>query len=204
MTGLISYLAAEHISVVIDATHPFAAKISRNAEAACSHLGLPLIVFTRQPWVKLREDCWHEVPDIESAASFVAVRKGRVFLAIGRQELGAFSDCKDAWFLVRAIDQPEGPLPPQSKIILQRGPFDFQHELQLLRTHVIDYVVSKNSGGPATYSKIEAARAIGIPVVMIGRPLKHTVPTVEHVDEVLAELSRLQVHLSMVRMENQR
>jgi len=193
VTGLIAYLRDERISAVIDATHPFAAKISRNAEAACTLLRLPLIAFARPPWVQQRGDHWHDVPDVEGAAAFVAGTKGRVFLAIGRQELGAFSDCQDAWFLIRAIDPPHQPLPPNAKIMLQRGPFDLPHEVQLLRDHAIDYIVSKNSGGPATYSKIEAARAAGIPVVMIRRPLKHTAPTVEHIEEVLSALSRLQI-----------
>jgi len=191
VVGLTAYLAEEQINAVIDATHPFAAKISRNVEAACAHLQLPLIVFARPPWVPQQGDHWHDVPDIESAAAFVGSRNGRVFLAIGRQELAAFSRCRDAWFLIRAIDPPHEPLPPHAKIILERGPFDLPHELQLLRDHAIDYIVSKNSGGPATYAKIEAARTAGIPVVMIHRPLKHSVPTVERIEDVLSALNRL-------------
>jgi precorrin-6A/cobalt-precorrin-6A reductase len=191
VTGLIAYLAEEQINAVIDATHPFAAKISRNAEAACTHLQLPLIAFARPPWVPQQGDHWHDMPDIESAAAFVESRKGRVFLAIGRQELAAFSECHDAWFLIRAIDPPQEPLPPRAKIILERGPFDLPREMQLLHDHAIDYVVSKNSGGAATYSKIAAARAAGIPLVMIHRPLKHNIPTLAHIEDVLSALNRL-------------
>ncbi len=192
--GLTSYLIQEDIAAVIDATHPFAAVISRNAAEACQGLGLPLIAFARPPWVKTKGDRWYEVADMESAAAFVASQKGRVFLTIGRQALGAFKLCKDTWFLIRAVEKPEEALPPDALLILDRGPFDLEHELQLLRDHTIDYVVSKNSGGSATYSKIEAARKLGIPVVMIRPPSKHHGKTCERIDEVLTSLNHLLLH----------
>jgi len=185
VTGLTWYLLKEKINVVIDATHPFATRISSNAEMACKITNVPLISFERRPWKPLEQDRWLHAPDMQAAASLVNHQHRRVFLSIGRQELGAFSDCEDAWFLIRAIDEPQCPLPPRSKLILERGPFTLDHELNLLRTESIGYVVSKNSGGAATYSKIEASRILGIPIVMIDRPLKHTTPTVAHLDEVL-------------------
>jgi precorrin-6A/cobalt-precorrin-6A reductase len=192
VSGLTTYLVQEQIDVVIDATHPFAVNISRNAEAACTKLGLPLIAFERLPWTKVDGDYWYEVPDMESATLRVAERKGRCLLAVGRQEVSAFAGCNDTWFLIRAIDPPQDPMPPHTRIILQRGPFDLQQELALLRESTIDYVVSKNSGGAATYSKIEAARILGIPVIMIQRPLKHTVPALHHLEEVLAALRTME------------
>ncbi|MGC8550325.1 MAG: cobalt-precorrin-6A reductase [Acidobacteriaceae bacterium] len=190
-TGLISYLADEKIAVVIDATHPYAAKISGNAELACNTLGLPLIALERPPWEPDEHDCWYMVPDTKAAASMVNHQLNRVFLSIGRQELGAFSNCEDAWFLVRAIDKPADKMPTKSKLILQRGPFHLDAELQLFRNESIGLIVSKNSGGTATFSKIEAARALRIPVVMIDRPPKHSVPTVSQPDEVLQKLAQL-------------
>jgi precorrin-6A/cobalt-precorrin-6A reductase len=189
VTGLTSYLLNERISVVIDATHPFASRISFNAEMACKITNVPLISFERLAWKPLEQDCWLHVPNMQAAASLVNREQHRVFLSIGRQELGAFSNCEDAWFLIRAIDEPQYPLPPRSKLILDRGPFTLNHELNLLRDESIGYVVSKNSGGAATYSKIEASRILGIPIVMIDRPLKHTTPTVAHLDEVLLRLA---------------
>lgn len=189
--GFISFLQNERIDVVIDATHPFAARITSSAESACRRLGLPLIVFSRVPWTKQETDRWHVTHDTQSAAAYVAQTPGRVFLAIGRQKIDDFAACDNAWFLVRAIDPPEVPLPPNTKLILERGPFHLEHELQLLRDHSIDYIVSKNSGGLATYAKIEAARLLGIPVVMIERPQKHSVPSINSVDGVLASLNRL-------------
>jgi precorrin-6A/cobalt-precorrin-6A reductase len=189
--GLIAYLLTENITAVVDATHPFSVTISRNVEAACARLRLPLIAFTRPAWQQRKDDLWQEVSTLEKAASAVDVRKGRVFLSIGRQEVGSFSACNDAWFLIRAIEEPTGKLPRHYQVLLQRGPFDLKDELQLLRDYSIDYIVSKNSGGSGTYTKIEAARLLGIPVVMVERPIKHTVSAVETVDEVVSELSEL-------------
>jgi precorrin-6A/cobalt-precorrin-6A reductase len=188
ITGLIAYLADENIRVVIDATHPFAVKISGNAESACSTLGIPLIALERPPWEPQKEDLWRTVPDVQAAASMVNHKHNRVFLSIGRQELGAFSDCDHAWFLVRAIDEPNEKLPANSRLILRRGPFHLHDELQMLRTESINLIVSKNSGGSATYSKIQAARALQIPIVMINRPRKHNLPTVARLDELLQKL----------------
>jgi len=189
--GLISYLLTENIMAVVDATHPFSVRISRNVELACARLRLPLIAFTRPAWLQRKDDQWHEVATFEDAAKAVDGRNGRVLLSIGRQEVGSFTACNDAWFLIRAIEEPTGKLPRHYQILLQRGPFDLKEELQLLRDYSIDYIVSKNSGGSGTYTKIEAARLLGIPVVMVKRPAKHTVPVVETVDEVVSELAEL-------------
>ena len=191
LDALTSYLVNEEIKVVIDATHPFAAKISQNAEVACSRTGLPFIALLRPPWRKLAGDRWHEVPDFQSAAEFIDTKMGRVFLSIGRQELGSFSGCTNAWFLIRAIEEPAEHLPPHCQVLLRRGPFEFKDELQLLRDHSINCLVSKNSGGPATYTKIEAARFLNIPVVMINRPIKYTVQAVETVEDAIAKLNYL-------------
>jgi len=189
VAGLISYLLNEKIEVVIDATHPFASKISGNAELACNTLNIPLIAFERPPWKPQEQDLWRAVPDVQTAASMSNHEGSRVLLSIGRQELGAFSDCIDAWFLVRAIDEPNEKLPANSKLILKRGPFHLNNELQMLRSECISLIVSKNSGGTATYPKIEAARALRIPVVMIDRPLKHKIPTVARPEDVLLKLA---------------
>jgi precorrin-6A/cobalt-precorrin-6A reductase len=191
VTGLISYLVDENIDVVVDATHPFAAKISGNAELACKTLSVPLIALERPPWEPKEHDCWCAVPDVQAAASMVNHKRNRVFLSIGRQELGAFSNCEDAWFLMRAIDEPNEELPANSKLILKRGPFHLNDELRLLRSESISLIVSRNSGGTATYSKIEAARALQIPIVMIDRPQKHNIPTVPRPQDVLQKLAEL-------------
>src|SRR5580698_5769353 len=111
LDALASYLVKEEIKAVIDATHPFAAKISHNAAIACNRAGVPLIALRRLPWEKVDGDLWHEVPDFQSAARFVEAKKARVFLSIGRQEVGAFSECRDTWFLIRAIEMPGEGMP---------------------------------------------------------------------------------------------
>jgi precorrin-6A/cobalt-precorrin-6A reductase len=156
---------------------------------ACNTANVPLIAFERPPWKPQEQDCWCAVPDVQAAAFMVNHKHNRVFLSIGRQELGAFSDCKDAWFLVRAIDEPNERLPANSKLILERGPFSLSDELQMLRNESIGIIVSKNSGGTATYPKIEAARELRIPVVMIDRPPKHKLPTVTRTEDVLLRLA---------------
>jgi precorrin-6A/cobalt-precorrin-6A reductase len=189
--GLTSYLAKERVDVVIDATHPFASKISRNAELACNASSVPLIPFERPPWQPQQGDRWFPVPDAQSAASLANRPDNRVFLSIGRQELDAFSECEDAWFLVRTIDEPQYKLPKNSKLILQRGPFDLNEERQLLRNESISLIVSKNSGGAATYSKIQAARELHILVIMIDRPPKQGSPAMGQLDDVLTRLTEL-------------
>jgi precorrin-6A/cobalt-precorrin-6A reductase len=191
LDALTFYLVTEEIKAVIDATHPFAAKISHNAAIACDRTRLPLIALRRPPWKKIDGDLWHEVTDFQGAAKFVEAKNARVFLSIGRQEVGAFSACRDTWFLIRAIEMPGEGLPPHHEVILQRGPFELEDELHLLREHSIDFLVSKNSGGVATYTKIEAARSLEIPVVMINRPLKPAVLCVETVEEAIDKLESL-------------
>ena len=191
VNGLIDFLQTERIDAVIDATHPFAVRISRNAEAACRELGLPLLAFGRTEWSSTEEDDWHEVADCYDAAELVDRTEGSVFLSIGRQELAAFADCRRASFLIRAIEKPEAPLPVNHILLLERGPFDLDHELNLLRKYSIDRVVSKNSGGTGTYAKIVAARKLKIPIVMIRRPVKHTVQPLSSVDQICRSLQGL-------------
>jgi len=183
--GLTRYLLQESISAVVDATHPYAARISRNAELACNSLTIPLIAYERPPWQQQPHDLWHTVADTQAAAKLVDQENNRVFLSIGRQELGEFSNCRNAHFLIRAIDLPEAQLPSNSTLILDRGPFNLAAELEMLRSHSINWIVSKNSGGPATYPKIEAARELQIPIAMIARPEKHRIDTDSDMDELM-------------------
>ena len=191
VSGLMTYLQEEGIDVVVDATHPFAAQMSRHAEMACQALELPLLAYARPAWARVDGDQWDEVPDLRAAAELVHRRKGRVFLAIGRQEVAAFSECSEAFFVVRAIDMPD-VLPPHATVILDRGPFELEADMEMLRKHGIDYIVCKNSGGAATYSKVEAARLLGLRVMMIQRPRKHTVSTCEDLDALLDQIDQLQ------------
>ncbi|WP_415796369.1 cobalt-precorrin-6A reductase [Comamonas aquatilis] len=172
--GLMRYLQEQGISHVIDATHPFAAQMSSHAIAACAALGIPLLSLERRPWQAAPGDQWTHVPDMSAAAAALSPHCKRVFLAIGRKQLAAFAG-KAALhhFLLRVIDAGDSdlPLPAASyELLLARGPFQLDAELALLKQHSIDCVVSKNAGGTDTYAKIEAARLLQIPVIMVDRP----------------------------------
>jgi len=133
--GLSSYLAEEHIQAVLDATHPFAAKITRHIEQASRQLGLPLLSLVRPPWTALAEDTWHEVPDLQEAVLTIPHLGKRVLLAVGRQEVSVFAQCANKYFLIRSIEPPSAPLPPNCNILLARGPFQLEDEIKLLRDH---------------------------------------------------------------------
>jgi precorrin-6A/cobalt-precorrin-6A reductase len=169
--GLMLYLKESRTDAVIDATHPFASRISANAQAACTRLGLPLAIFTRLPWTAEPEDCWTSVETLEAAALALGPARRRVFVASGRLGLGAFRTAPQHHYLIRTIDPPEpADLPPDHRLILARGPFPLQDEIALLRDQRIDVLVSKNSGGDASFDKILAARALRLPVIMAEPP----------------------------------
>jgi precorrin-6A/cobalt-precorrin-6A reductase len=183
--GLRTYLLERRIDAIVDATHPFAAAISRNAFAAATAAGVPLLALERPAWEPQNGDQWHPVADAAEAAR-VAPRLGsRIFLTLGRQTLASFAACAQAWFLIRVIEPPAGALPPRHELLLSRGPFRLDDELALMREHAIDVVVSKNSGGTATSAKIAAARELGLPVVLVSRPVRPAARTVEGIAAVL-------------------
>jgi precorrin-6A/cobalt-precorrin-6A reductase len=162
--GLVGALS--DVDLLVDATHPFAARMTAHAAAAAARTGTPLVVLRRPGWTAGPGDHWRRVPTTGAAAAAV-VGSRRVFLAIGRQGVGEFLEV-DAWFLVRAIEAPDA-LPPRAELVLARGPFALDDERALLRRHRIDVVVAKDSGG-VTEAKLVAARELGVPVVLIDRP----------------------------------
>jgi precorrin-6A/cobalt-precorrin-6A reductase len=169
--GLTNYLREMQIDLLIDATHPFANQISENAAAATQEVGIPRLMVIRPPWEKLEDDDWLEVEDNLAAATALANRAKRVFLTIGRQEIGTFAHLQEIWFLMRMIDPPNTDvIIPPGLILCDRGPFNLENEQEILLKYNIDTIVSKNSGGNATYPKIIAARKLGIKVVMVNRP----------------------------------
>jgi precorrin-6A/cobalt-precorrin-6A reductase len=171
--GLARWLRDEKADAVIDATHPYAAQMSANAVTACARTGLPLGSIVRPPWLQQKDDSWRVVPTAEAAALALGKTPLRVFLSLGRQDLHAFASAPQHRYLARTIEVPEqAVLPPNLRILQARGPFDRDSEARLLEKEAIDVIVSKNSGGAATYAKIEAARELDLPVVMIARPDK--------------------------------
>jgi precorrin-6A/cobalt-precorrin-6A reductase len=192
--GLAAWLAAEKIDAVVDATHPFAAHMSANAASAAQRLRLPLLFVRRPGWRPEPGDRWTDVADMDDAVPALGAEPRRAFLAIGRTEIGVFRRAPQHAYIARAIDAPHpDALPPCTEIILQRGPFALEDEIALLQSHAIDVLVSKNSGGDAAYAKIAAARALGLPVVMVRRP---ALPTGECCPDAASGLEWLRALLS--------
>ncbi len=183
--GLARWAREHRIDAIVDATHPFAARISDNAVEAARLCGIPIASVVRAPWLPREGDNWICVGGFDEAASAVGAEPQRVLLTIGRQEVGAFRTAPQHFYIVRAIDPPdEADLPPRTEVIQQRGPFSPHDEIALMRAHGIGCLVSKNAGGGATYAKIAAARELGLPVIMISRPHKPARLTLEDVDAV--------------------
>jgi precorrin-6A/cobalt-precorrin-6A reductase len=166
--GLRRWLNVERVAAVVDATHPFAATITANAAQVCGELELPHVVLSRPAWPSVGTVVVGS--DAEAAEVVSRERFERVFLTTGRSGSAAFVDV-DAWFLIRAVTPPDQTaLPPRHELVLSRGPYHYDGELNLLREHRIDSLVTKNSGGDMTRGKLDAAFDIGIPVVMVDRP----------------------------------
>ncbi|WP_420034428.1 cobalt-precorrin-6A reductase [Streptomyces sp. cg28] len=167
--GMVEWVRGHGVDAVVDATHPFAERISFNAARAAGVAPVPLLALRRPGWVAGEGDDWREVGSLEEAAEALG-EFGRVFLTTGRQGLAAFAHVGGVHFLVRAVDAPEPPFPDDMDILLQRGPFTLEGEREIIARHRIDAVVTKDSGGAATAPKLVAAREAGIPVVVVRRP----------------------------------
>ena len=168
--GLTAYLKAENIAAVIDVTHPYATKISGHAAKASVKAGRPLARYCRPAWQPTDKDNWIKAISVEEAAG-LAPPGARVFVTTGRQELAPFWKREDLWLLVRVIDPLKAPIDPKrGTVIAARGPFSIASEIELMEKRRIAWLVSKNSGGDASYAKIEASRALGLPVIMVARP----------------------------------
>jgi precorrin-6A/cobalt-precorrin-6A reductase len=184
--GLAHYLAENRIDVLIDATHPFAARISENAANAARRAGTPAIALRRPEWLPDRGDRWTSVESIGDGVAALGEKPRRVFVTLGRQELAPLARAPQHFYLVRSVDPVEPPLDlPHAAHLLARGPFAEEVERDLLLTHRIDVILAKNSGGDATYGKIAAARTLGIEMVMVRRPSPPDMPAAATVEEAL-------------------
>ena len=185
--GLVQFIRGQGITHVVDATHPFAAQMSRNACAACEATGTPLLALERAPWQAEAADRWIDVTDMDAAAQALPEEPARVFLAIGRKQLAAFANQARHHYLLRLVDAPQpGSLPlTDTTVVLGRGPFSAENDQALLQAHGITWLVAKNAGGEATRGKLLAARTLGLPVVMVQRPPLPPRPRTEEVDAVL-------------------
>jgi precorrin-6A/cobalt-precorrin-6A reductase len=187
--GIARFAKAEKFDLLIDATHPFAARISANIAAAASDLGLPSWRLERAAWQREAGDQWTEVADFTEAAAAVPAN-GRVLLTIGHRGLDPFLDRADLSGVARVIEQPKLTLPARWQLLLSRPPHALADELALLNENRISTLVTKNAGGNTTYAKILAARQRGIAVVMIARPSKPRMVAFHSAAALRAELNR--------------
>jgi precorrin-6A/cobalt-precorrin-6A reductase len=188
--GLAAYLRAERLAALVDATHPFAVRISANAEAAAGATGIPRLVLRRPGWTAIPGDDWRRVDTVAEAAETLGADPRRVFLTIGRQDLLPFRAAPQHSYLLRSVDPPDPVLvPPRATAIAARGPFSEAAERALMAGHAIELVVTKNSGGDD--AKLRAARALGLPVIMVDRP---PTPSGETVADAPAALAWLLAH----------
>ena len=190
--GLVAYLHDERIALLVDATHPFAARMSANAREAARRAGVPLLDAGRPPWEPQPGDRWTQVDTMAAAAAALGAPPRHVFLTIGRLQLAAFAAAPQHRYLVRSIDPVDaGHGLTDARFVTARGPFAIDDEIALMREHGIEVLVTKNSGGPASAAKIEAARRLGLPVVLV-RP--HLGEGGLRLEEVLAAIDRLARH----------
>jgi len=186
VSGLMDYLDAEAISHVVDATHPFANTMAHNVHQACTARTLPLMRLARPAWRAQACDDWIHVPDIAAACAALPDAPARVFLAIGRMHVAQFAARPEHHFLLRLVDAPIEPIAlPHHEVIVARGPFDEAGDTALMRAHGITHLVAKNAGGGGAVAKIEAARALGVQVIMIDRPTRPDVAETAEIDAVL-------------------
>jgi len=168
--GFARYLAQERVDAVLDATHPFAARISWRTARICAAAGVAHAQLLRPGWTAGAGDRWTWL-DREEAAAEVIPPGARVFLATGRQTLERFANLSGRHLIVRQIDAPAGPFPfAGGEYLVGRPPFSTADEVALFRRVGVDWLVVKDAGGAASRSKLDAARQIGLPVALIRRP----------------------------------
>lgn len=186
--GLTQYLKEHDITLLVDAVHPFAARISIHAFDAANAAKVKLIRIERPPWKPDSGDHWHNVPSLEDAVA-VLPEKATVFVTIGRQQLGAFLERQDITVVARAIEGPKIEIPSNWTMILAQPPFTLEEECALFEEHGIDYLITKNAGGSETREKLLAARQLKKPVIMIDRLPKPQARTFSDVAYFLKHLN---------------
>ncbi|MEP2781065.1 MAG: cobalt-precorrin-6A reductase [Pseudoruegeria sp.] len=184
--GQVEFIKSNEISAVIDASHPFAHRISDRSAKICRSLNIPYLQVLRPEWRPEEGDRWLFVKDGAEASEHI--RQGsRVFLAVGRQTLTEFSSLTGSHLICRQIDAPETQFPfPNGEFLVGRPPFSVEDEAALFQRLQIDWLVVKNAGGAASKTKLTAARQLGIPVLMLERPLQPVGDKVKTVGEAMA------------------
>ena len=172
VAGLTAHLRREGVTHLVDATHPFAAQMSGHAVAAATAAGVPLLALTRPAWVAQAGDRWTHIPDIAGAVAALDGPARRVMLALGRMHVEAFAARPQHHYLLRFVDRPDAAPPlPRYDLVVDRGPFTVAGDRTLMERHRIELVVAKNAGGTGAAAKLAAARDLGLPVLLVDRPM---------------------------------
>ncbi len=183
--GFRDYLRAQGITAVLDATHPFAERITLRTERICAHLGLPYCQVLRPPWVPEPGDNWVTLAREEDAVDYIP-EGATVFLTTGRDTLERFGNLTGRHLIVRRLDAAVRPFPlPNGEFLVGTPPFSVEEEKELFQRLGVDWLVVKNAGGEAPRSKLIAARELGLPVAVLARPPSSDGSRVETVAEAL-------------------
>jgi len=185
--GIAAYAASEKFDLIVDATHPFAAQISTNIAAAAGRLEVRCARVERDAWLAGPNDRWTEVTSFQEAAAAVAL-EARALITIGHRGLEPFLARKDLTGIIRLIEPPDVALPQSWRLLIERPPHTLADELRLFDQEQVTVLVTKNSGGEATFAKLIAARERKIPVVMIARPPKPSMLRFSNVETLVEAL----------------
>ena len=185
--GLARFLVEEVVSVLVDATHPFATGISENGRIAAEETGTQRLVLRRPPWIPREIDSWRMVPSLEAACGALP-KGGRAFLALGSQYISVFAGRDDVELILRMVDPPKDLLPLSNARLVIGKPGTADQEEELLQSQAIDVLVCRNSGGQASFAKLEAAANLSLPVIMIERPNEPDEPHFETIEALAAAI----------------
>ncbi|MGV2979023.1 cobalt-precorrin-6A reductase [Camelimonas sp. ID_303_24] len=200
VAGLAAFIREQRVACIVNATHPFAARMAANAVEAAALTGTPLLRLVRPAWTPEPGDNWRQVASIEAAVTALGEASCRVFLTIGRQNLAAFMAAPQHVYLARTIEAADAGVQfPHVAWLQARGPFSLDDERQLLIAHRIDVLVTKNSGGDDAAAKLAAARMLGVPVVMIDRPPSPGGAATQSAAEAVAWLRRVCLQQALLR-----
>ncbi|MBT8410794.1 MAG: cobalt-precorrin-6A reductase [Octadecabacter sp.] len=186
-----AYLMENGVTAVVDATHPFASRITARTARVCAELRMPYLQVLRPVWQPEEGDRWIMIDRPEEAVAHIP--KGDcVFLATGRQTIPQFANLEGRRILVRVIDPPTEPFPFEGgEFIIGRPPFPVAREKALFEALGVEWLVVKNAGGQGGRAKLDAARALGLPVVMINRAAVPDAPFVDTAEAAVAWVKSL-------------
>ena len=152
---------------LVFAPHPFAFSLLDKLK----NLPIPTVALLRKAWAPTPADNWLMVETCEAAAETLqSLGASRPLLALGRERLAPFIALQAPELLVRCRNLPRPDLKGRGRVEYMTGPFTVDQEIAYLQQHGIDCIIVHNAGGQGGWPKLEAARRLSIPVIMVDRP----------------------------------